>query len=227
MTPSTNARRQLGDALREHYERVWQRGDPWDLDGSALDQTRHARELELLGDRRYRRALEIGCAAGALTRGLAGLADRLLAIDIAPSAIQRAQAAWTAPGHVEFRAVNVMDLDARAEGPWDLIVVSETIYCLAWLYPLFDLVWLASELLAATQERGRLLLTNTIGAERDHLLRPWMVRTYRDLFRNVGYEVRREDVLQGAKQGVTFEVLLSVFERPAAASTPGTQPDHA
>ena len=51
-----------------------------------------------------------------------------------------------------------MDYDAPVAGPWDLIVMSETIYELGWLYPLFDVGWLAAELFAATRDGGRLMM---------------------------------------------------------------------
>ena len=48
-----------------------------------------------------------------------------------------------------------MEYDVKAEGPWDLVVFSETIYCLGWLYPLFDVGWLRLEPLAeATSGAG-------------------------------------------------------------------------
>ena len=121
-------REQIKRALDETFEGAWRIGDPWDLETSALDQESYARQLELVGDRRYGRVLEIGCAAGAFTRMVAALADRVLALDVAPSAIERAR--QDVPPNVEFRAGDVMELDPVKEGPWDLVVMSETIYYL-------------------------------------------------------------------------------------------------
>jgi hypothetical protein len=45
------------------------------------------------------------------------------------------------------------------------------------------------------------------------LLLPWLIRTYRDLFRNVGYELEAEEILRGSKNGVHFEVLISLFAK--------------
>jgi 2-polyprenyl-3-methyl-5-hydroxy-6-metoxy-1,4-benzoquinol methylase len=197
----------------ETAERDWRGGDPWELDQWPLDRLSYARQIELLGDRRYARALELGCAAGAFTRRLSALADHVLAIDIAPSAIERARAAQAAGSSVEFRAANVMELDPVAEGPWDLIVMSETIYCLAWLYSTFELAWLARRLLESTHPGGRFLMANTYGKERDYLLSPWLIDTYRDLFRNVGYELEREETMRAEKGTVEYDVLISLFTR--------------
>jgi hypothetical protein len=121
------------------------------------------------------------------------------------------QAAGAQSGTVEYRVANVMDYDPHADGPWDLVVMSETIYYLGWLYPFFDVGWLAFQLFEATREGGRLLMANTCGGVEDYLLRPWLIRTYRDLFLNVGYGLEAEEALRGTKDDVPLEVLISVF----------------
>jgi SAM-dependent methyltransferase len=159
--------------------------------------------------------LELGCGAGSFTRRLGHIADSVVAIDIAPSAIERARASAFDPAAIDFRVENIMDYELGAEGPWDLVVMSETIYYLGWLYPLFQVGWLASELFVATRTGGRFLMANTCGTEKDHLLLPWLVRTYRDLFLNVGYSLEAEEVVRGAKHSVEYEILVDLFSKPA------------
>jgi hypothetical protein len=48
------------EAAREFFDGLWADSDPWELDTSDLDERRCARQVELLADRRYARALEIG-----------------------------------------------------------------------------------------------------------------------------------------------------------------------
>jgi len=60
----------------------------------------------------------------------------------------------------------------------NLIVVTETICYLGWLYP-FSTWWLASELFATTREGGWLLLANSMYEDGDPLLSPVLTRTYR------------------------------------------------
>lgn len=206
---------QIHRKVREHYEAVWQNGDAWDFESSAYEQDRYAHLLTLLDGRRYERALEIGCGSGRFTRLLASIADRVVALDVAPAAVERARRqteAAAGPGVVDLRAVNVMEYNVAEEGPWDLVVFSETIYCLGWLYPFFNVAWLAHQLFAAAAPRGRLLLTNTYGRrERDWLQCPWLLHTYRDLVRNVGFCIEREEIFRGTKDGVDFEVLTTLF----------------
>jgi SAM-dependent methyltransferase len=201
-----------GAKARAFFDDLWAESDPWRLDHSELDQRRYGRQLELLSDRRYRRALEIGCASGSFTRRLAALCDDVVAIDIAERAIDTARAAGSEEDNVEYRVANAMELNLEREGSWDLVVFAETAYYLGWLYPMFDLAWLAHSVHGATVRGGRLLLANTISDE-NGLMSPWLIRSYRDLFRNVGYAVEADETMRGEKESVEFEIVLSLFVR--------------
>jgi len=83
---------------------------------------------------------------------------------------------------------------------------------------MFDVGWLVSELLGSMRAGGRFLLVNTLGTETDYLLLPWLIKTYRDLFLNVGYELEREESLRGTKNGVELEVAMSLLRKPAAGN---------
>jgi SAM-dependent methyltransferase len=188
-------------------------GDGWEEELSPLDQASHARQLALLGRRRYGDVLELGCGAGLFTRELAGIADRVTAVDVAPLAIARARALGLDRGVVEFQLANVMDYDVRLAGPWDLIVMSETIYELGWLYPLFDIGWLAAELFAATREGGRLMMANTYGREAEDVVSDWLIDTCRDLLLNVGYRREAEEVVHGTRDGLEYRTLITLFSK--------------
>ena len=202
--------------MREHYETFWSQGDPWNFESSRLDQERFMRQLVLVNDRRYERVLDLGCGSGEFARLVSEIAAHVTALDIAPTAIEHARRVCAGRPNVELRAENMMDYDVHAAGPWDLVVMSEAIYCLGWLYPLFDVGWLMQELMRATREGGRLLLVNTLGKDGDYLLLPWLVCSYRDLLRNIGYELEAEETLRGVKHDTEFDVLMSLFTRPAA-----------
>ena len=205
------------------FEDLWKRGDPWELESSAFEQAKYARYLAMLDDRRYARALEVGCGAGYFTRKLVRISEHVVALDIAPTAVARARAIGH-QGGIDFRVANIMDWSPSAEGPWDLVILNETIYYLGWLYSFFDVAWLASQLFSATEQRGRLLMANTQGWVEDLLIRPWVIRTYRDLFLNVGYELETEEVYVGTKNGVELEVLISLFVRVTGRVPTGSSP---
>jgi SAM-dependent methyltransferase len=213
-------REAIGKRIADHYEAVWQNGDAWSLESSEFEQRRYDDHIRLLSGRPYRSVLEIGCGSGGLTRRLAGISDRVVALDISPSAIERARAqvAGTHIAHVDFQCANIIDYDLAANGPWDLVVFSETIYSVGWLYSMFEVGFLIASLHDAMCLNGVLLLSNTYGADRDWLLRPWLIDTYRDLVRNIGFQLDREEIYCDVKDGVDMKVLMSLFRRVSRTS---------
>ena len=143
----------------------------------------------------------------------------MLALDVSSEAIARARATQSDLKQVEFRVGNIMDYNLREEEPWDLIVMSETVYFLGWLYSFFDVSWVAAEMFEATRPGGQMLLANTQFETGEPLLRPCIIRTYRDLFLNVGYELNAEKILPGVKHGVALEVLMTLYRK--TDPTPG------
>ena len=213
-------REQISLKARSFFDDLWMRGDPWELETSSFEHKRYTHLLGILDQSRYGRVLEIGCGAGTFTRRLAGLSDKVLALDVSSEAIAKAQANYSDLRQVEFRVANIMDCNLKEEGPWDLIVLSETVYFLGWLYSFFDVSWLASELFEASRPGGQTLLANTQFETGEPLLRTPIIRTYRDLFLNVGYELRAEKIFKDEKNGVTLQVLMSLFCKvdPTAAA---------
>jgi SAM-dependent methyltransferase len=210
-------RERLGAQAFEFSEGLWRRGDVWDFDTSEFERSRWERLIQILEGARYPRTLELGCGAGHFTRLLTRLADHIVAFDIAPSAIAKARAAEADGTIIDYRVGNAMDYGWRADVPWDLVVMNETICYVGWLYPFFDVAWFASEIHAAVRPGGRFLLANSMDEQYDKLLLPYVIRTYRDLFLNVGFRLAREEIHSGTKHGVRFDVLISLFEKPLEA----------
>jgi hypothetical protein len=73
----------------------------------------------------------------------------------------------------------------------------------------------------ATRPGGEILLANTQFETGEPLLRTSIIRTYRDLFLNVGYELTAETILPGEKHGVYLEVLMTLYRKadPTAGAT--------
>jgi SAM-dependent methyltransferase len=207
-------RSSLDEKARTFFDELWNHGDPWEFDRSVFERKKYNRELELLADRRYERVLEIGCGAGVFTRQLAALAGTVVALDVSPVAIGAARDKTSGARTIDFRVANIMEYDPLGEAPWDLIVLGDTIYYLGWLYSFFDVAWLAHRLCTATRSGGRLLLANTCGCSDDYLLLPWIIRTYHDLFVNVGYGVERQDSFLGTKNDTALETLITIFLKP-------------
>jgi len=209
MSSSPPDKERIGREMEEFFEGLWQKGDFWNFESSDYERARFAHEIRLLAGRRYGRALELGCGAGAFTSLVAKLADRVVASDVAPAAIERAKQAGLA--NVEFRVENAMDRKWRDEGPWDLIVFNDTMCYLGWRYTFFDVAWFAHELYEATAPDGHVFMANTMNEEGDYLLLPFVVRTYRDLLLNVGFRIAKEDTFRGTRDGVEFTVLETLY----------------
>ena len=101
--------------------------DPWDLATSPYEAAKFQVTHDVLADQRYAHALEVGCAHGILTEKLAGLCDRLLAIDISSKALAKARSRVGArPGvSLEWMA---FPRETPEGPPFDLVILSEVAY---------------------------------------------------------------------------------------------------
>ncbi|MBF4462964.1 MULTISPECIES: SAM-dependent methyltransferase [unclassified Rathayibacter] len=102
--------------------------DPWGYTSRWYEERKRALTLACLRERRYASALEVGASIGVLAEALAGRVDRLLAIDVAEAAVERAARRLAHLPHVQVRRHDVTT--GVPEGPFDLIVLSEVGYYL-------------------------------------------------------------------------------------------------
>lgn len=204
-----------GDIFDEMWtSSAWFGDSPSDAEWKAdVTQRRDGFLLEMVSDRQYQRALEIGCGLGALARQLSRVVAGGVALDVSEQAV--ADAIREGGSALQFRVADVMKFPVREEGPWDLIVVNDSIPYVGWRYTFFETGWLARELYESTRPGGRLLLANLRSGVEDWLCRPWLIDTYRDLFANVGYELEREDSFKTRYDELPVEFLASLFVRAA------------
>ena len=143
---------QLQLLLREHdnaqsldllYEK---RKDPWGLDSPHFryQQIKYATMLSLLPSRRYKRALDLGCGLGNLTRRLCNHADQVLGIDVSHVAIAQATGEGTEQSNLQFQQGDALNLSRDLDNGFDLVVIADTLY---YLSPLSD------EVLQTVRER--------------------------------------------------------------------------
>ena len=138
-----------------------ERKDPWGLDSPHFryQQIKYATMLSLLPSRRYKRALDLGCGLGNLTRRLCNHADQVLGIDVSHVAIAQATREATEQSNLQFRQGDALNLSRDLDNGFDLVVIADTLY---YLSPLSD------EVLQTVRERvvqllvpgGILLLVN-------------------------------------------------------------------
>lgn len=100
--------------------------DPWGFDSRWYEERKRAVLLAALPWRHYRATFEAGCSTGALTAQLANRSDRVLAVDLAEAALERARRRLGDRANVELRRATLPD--DWPEGAFDLVVLSEVAY---------------------------------------------------------------------------------------------------
>lgn len=104
-------------------------GDPWDLQSSEYERAKRAATLVALGGRRFQAGLEVGCAFGLLTEELAQRCERLLALDVSQTALERALTRLGA-----FHNVTLCQSEVPSDWPqgqFDCMIWSEVLYFLS------------------------------------------------------------------------------------------------
>ena len=112
---------------REYFDELYARSrDPWGFETSEYERNKYERTLSVLAQRRYRRALEVGCSIGVFTAMLTPQCDDLLAVDVSEAAVAvaRQRLADFPNVRLELRSMP----EETPQGPFDLVVASEVMY---------------------------------------------------------------------------------------------------
>lgn len=110
-----------------YFDDVYQADqDPWNFQTSEYEQEKYQATLAALPRRRYRKAFEIGCSIGVLTKQLARRTDKLLAVDVADAALWQARTRLANASHLTIKKMRVPD--EFPDEKFDLILVSEVGY---------------------------------------------------------------------------------------------------
>lgn len=143
-----------------YFEAIYERDpDPWRFRTSEYERAKYDATLAALPRPRYRRALEVGCSIGVLTRDLAARCDALLAIDASERALAAARAACAGAPGLSFARMRVPDEWPEDGEAFDLILLSEVVY---YLDP-GDVARLAARVGASLAPGGDCLLVHWTG----------------------------------------------------------------
>jgi SAM-dependent methyltransferase len=133
-TDATIARMRATGGARAAFEAAYTASaDPWASADPRYFYQRWKYEgiLALLPKgRRFARALDLGSGLGALSRALTAVADEVLGLDIAQSAVDRASAMASGRPGLRFAQGDVCALDPALDASFDLVVVADTLYYL-------------------------------------------------------------------------------------------------
>ncbi|MBA2443067.1 MAG: methyltransferase [Rubrobacter sp.] len=112
---------------REFFEELYDNSDdPWRFATSEYERNKYERTLGALGNRRFRRALEVGSSIGVFTALLAPRCDELLAVDTSERAVELARRRLRALPQVRVERRTIPE--EMPEGPFDLVLASEVLY---------------------------------------------------------------------------------------------------
>jgi SAM-dependent methyltransferase len=122
------------EGSRAAFEQAYSAGrDPW----ASADQryryqaVKYRSLMSLLPKgRRFARALDLGSGVGVLSLALADVADDVLGLDIAQSAVDRATLRAGGRHGVRFAQGDASNLSRSLDGSFDLVVIADTIYYL-------------------------------------------------------------------------------------------------
>lgn len=196
-------------------KRRMERGFQLDRDpyrpATAPERRKQAALSAVLSDRRYRAALDAGCAEGRVTRRIAPLCDRVVALDISETAIWRAMVNLADVPNVNFVRGNLRGHDESAT--WDLVLLSEVLPALdAGRRFSGELAGFCRDLTRRLLPGGRLVIVNEFSTA--HGFRA--ANRYVSLFQaGTGLRLRQE-ILTGGSTGESRHS-IAVFERPVAS----------
>jgi SAM-dependent methyltransferase len=166
MLESGSAKATIADPTSQaFFEEMYQKAsDPWQFATSAYELNRYASVLRMLETRRFRRAFEPGCSIGILTKGLASFCARVEAIDISPTAVDRARERCRSVANVVVSQGALPE--ALPEGSFDLIALVE----IGYYFSPPVLKALIQSLTSRLEHGGVLLAEHWLGHSPDHRL---------------------------------------------------------
>jgi SAM-dependent methyltransferase len=149
----------------EFFERKYRENpDPWDFACNEYECSRFEATIAALGARRYERAFEPGCSVGELTWRLARHCGHVYAMDISPTAIDRAKRRCSELSNVQL---TVGSLPHHIPyGEFDIVVFSE----IGYYFEAAEVEEIANALVSRIPASGTLLAVHWLGTSKDHVL---------------------------------------------------------
>jgi 2-polyprenyl-3-methyl-5-hydroxy-6-metoxy-1,4-benzoquinol methylase len=117
---------QVFDRLYESLHDPWSTAVPY----YRYQLRKYQIVISLLPLREYRRALDIGCGLGVLTRLLAPHAEQVLGVDVSQYAVDYAGRMSPGLSNVQYRQADLLKLDTIQDRQFDLVVAADMLYYL-------------------------------------------------------------------------------------------------
>lgn len=149
----------------EFFESKYRGGaDPWGFASDPYERNRYAAILKAIGHRQYDNAFEPGCSIGELTAELALICAHVEAIDIAPSAVERARMCCRGFPNVTVSCKRIQDMSFDAK--FDLIVFCE----IGYYFEEPELTHISEILVQSLERSGVMIAAHWLGRSENHVL---------------------------------------------------------
>jgi trans-aconitate methyltransferase len=158
---SLRAHATSSEAFESRYRK---KADPWDFATSPYERRRYQTVLNALSRSTYRLIYEPGCSVGVLTEQLSRIAERVIATDFAPSAVEQARRRCARLRNVEIEVADVRHLVLPEHA--DLIVFSE----IGYYFPVNEVGRIGRLLSQQLTPGGEFLAAHWLGHSVDHVL---------------------------------------------------------
>ncbi|MBK8575727.1 MAG: methyltransferase domain-containing protein [Elusimicrobia bacterium] len=197
---------------RKKMERVFsRRPDPFHYESSPYERHRLEALLQSAqpGKELFDWGLEVGCAEGSLTHALAGQCRHLVAVDISPTAIQRARA--RCPATVLFIESEFFSFlpQRTGAGTFDLVVFGDVLYYLDKPASRDEFLALFPRVKSWLSPKARVILAHGFTSEKEYRHR----LGFREKFEEAGLHLDRETILKDPSKPLV-SCLLSVLSNP-------------
>ncbi|MBI4052178.1 MAG: methyltransferase domain-containing protein [Elusimicrobia bacterium] len=193
------------------------RVDPYRYATLEFEQRRFQLMIQLLQDRFYAYALEVGCAEGFFTEKLVPICNKILALDVSEEALQRTRSRLENAPQVKLLKSHLRYWVPSEDERFDLIVLSEVLYYLGERNDLLRILGSSPErcvqpvlekLLRYLSRQGRVLLAHS-HAKGQRASR----ELYREILQGMGLRLIQEQEVNSTVEAGTDCCLVSLLEK--------------
>jgi len=195
------------------FERKYRKAAPYVTRDSSFEQEKYSRQLDLVKDRRYLNAIEVGCGEGVFLEKLAPFCDFALGVDLSEEAIHRARKYCEKFPQVQFKVENLTAI--KSDQVFDLVVATDVLYYMGQEHDWAHMQTVMDNLCRVVTPGGRLLLTNchTGMSHNKDWLSLQVMRRYREECVRQGFVLTVEKEYEGFNGSHQVPYLISLMEK--------------
>jgi SAM-dependent methyltransferase len=196
---------------RQFFEQKYREdADPWSFASDTYELRRYEVILDYVEAGRYKRVFEPGCSIGVLTEQLAERCERVLATDIAESAVALARRRCADRSNVTVEQGSLSE--GFPAGTFDLIVFSE----IGYYFSERELERLARRMRQQLVAGGSLIAAHWTGESADHVLTGPRVHILLDEHLDMTHDVHRDPLDGAGPDGFVLDMWTAGTQRASA-----------